>query len=232
MSPGQGGSRTQPIPRPILLPRKPRRRRRPPAAPAGPTTSNPAPSTNQIAGTDGPDVTIGSDQSDSISLLAGNDVAIPKLGDDFVEGGARWEDGPLRLPSGSSCTTTPSVVGADLATDLTRNHRREDALNRIIINGVTYEGVRSVSVVNGVVTIDGKRQDSTVSGVVEVRVLDGVLGELRTDASVTCGEVRGNVHAGGSVKCAGVGGSISAGGSVRCASVDGSINAGGSVRHT
>ncbi len=88
------------------------------------------------------------------------------------------------------------------------------------------------SVVNGVVTIDGKRQDSTVSGVVEVRVLDGVLGELRTDASVTCGEVRGNVHAGGSVKCAGVGGSISAGGSVRCASVDGSINAGGSVRHT
>jgi hypothetical protein len=174
-----------------------------PAAPAGPATSNPAPSTNQIAGTDGPDVMIGSDQSDSISLLAGNDVDIPKLGDDFVE-----------------------------ATDLTRNPRRRDALNRITINGVTYEGARSVAVVNGVVTIDGNRQDSAVSGVVEVRVLDGVLGELRTDASVTCGEVRGNVHAGGSVKCAGVGGSISAGGSVRCASVDGSINAGGSVRHT
>ena len=175
---------------------------------------------------------IGSDQSDSISLLAGNDVDIPKLGDDFVEAGARWGDGPLRSPSGSSCTTTPSVVGADLATDLTRNPRRRDALNRITINGVTYEGARSVAVVNGVVTIDGNRQDSAVSGVVEVRVLDGVLGELRTDASVTCGEVRGNVHAGGSVKCAGVGGAVSAGGSVRCASVDGSINAGGSVRHT
>ncbi len=105
-------------------------------------------------------------------------------------------------------------------------------MNRITINGVTYEGVRSVSVVNGVVTIDGKCQDSAVSGVVEVRVLDGVLGELRTDASVTCGEVRGNVHARGSVKCDGVGGSVSAGGSVRCASVGGSIDAGGSVRHT
>ncbi len=62
-----------------------------PAAPTGPATSNPAPSTNQIAGTDGSDVIIGTDQSDSISLLAGNDVAVPKLGDDFVEGGAGYD---------------------------------------------------------------------------------------------------------------------------------------------
>ena len=46
------------------------------------------PSTNQIAGTDGPDVMIGTDQADAISLVAGNDLAVPKLGDDFVEGGA------------------------------------------------------------------------------------------------------------------------------------------------
>ncbi len=104
-------------------------------------------------------------------------------------------------------------------------------MNRIIINGVTYTGASSVSIVNGVVTIDGVRQSGTVSGVVEVRVLEGVLGELHTDASVSCGEVRGNVHAGGSVNCESVGGSVKAGGSVNCDAVGGSINAGGSVRH-
>jgi hypothetical protein len=104
-------------------------------------------------------------------------------------------------------------------------------MNRITINGVTYEGVGSISVIDGVVTIDGKRQDGTVSGVVEIRVLEGVLGELRTDAAVNCGKVRGNVHAGGSVRCEDVGGSVNAGGSVRCDTVNGSVNAGGSVRH-
>ena len=34
-------------------------------------------------------------------------------------------------------------------------------MNRITINGVTYEGARSVSVVNGVVTIDGKPPTGT-----------------------------------------------------------------------
>lgn len=62
-----------------------------PAASTDPATSDPAPSTNQIAGTNGPDVVIGTDQSDSISLLAGNDAAVPKLGDDFVEGGAGYD---------------------------------------------------------------------------------------------------------------------------------------------
>ncbi|MBL6082336.1 hypothetical protein JMJ56_30645 [Belnapia sp. T18] len=104
-------------------------------------------------------------------------------------------------------------------------------MTRIIINGVTYEGVSSVSVINDTVIIDGKRQDGTVSGVVEIRVLEGVLGELRTDAAVNCGEVRGDVHAGGSVNCNSVGGSVNAGGSIRCDEVRGSIKAGGSVRH-
>lgn len=104
-------------------------------------------------------------------------------------------------------------------------------MNRITINGVTYTGAGSISVVNGVVTIDGVRQDGTVSGVVEIRVLEGVLGELRTDASVNCGEVAGNVSAGGSVNCNGVGGSVRAGGSVNCDAVRGSVSAGGSVRH-
>lgn len=104
-------------------------------------------------------------------------------------------------------------------------------MNRITINGVTYAGAGSVSIINGVVTIDGKRQDGSVSGVVEIRVLEGTIGELRTDAAVNCGEVRGNVHAGGSVNCDGVGGSVNAGGSVNCDAVRGPVNAGGSVRH-
>ena len=104
-------------------------------------------------------------------------------------------------------------------------------MNRISINGRTFTGAHSVSIVNGVVTIDGKREDGAVSGVVEVRVLEGTLGDLRTDAAVACGEVRGNVHAGGSVNCDGVGGSVNAGGSVNCGAVRGSVTAGGSVMH-
>lgn len=100
----------------------------------------------------------------------------------------------------------------------------------ININGRTYRG-SSVSIIDGVVFIDGKQQEGAVSGVVEIRVVEGVLGELQTDASVSCGEVRGNVRAGGSVRCGAVGGSISAGGSVNCDAVSGSIRAGGSVRH-
>jgi hypothetical protein len=103
-------------------------------------------------------------------------------------------------------------------------------LATINIGGRSFVG-HSVSIINGVVTIDGVRQDGTVSGVVEVRVTEGVLGELRTDRSVTCGDVRGNVHAGGSVQCDGVGGSVQAGGSVQCDAVGGSVMAGGSVRH-
>lgn len=104
-------------------------------------------------------------------------------------------------------------------------------MNRISINGVTYTGGRSITIVNGTVIIDGKQQAVPVNGVVEVRVLEGSIGELTTDASVSCGEVRGNVQAGGSVNCNAVGGSVSAGGSVNCGSVGGLVNAGGSVRH-
>lgn len=103
-------------------------------------------------------------------------------------------------------------------------------MSAVTINGHTYRG-NSVTIIGGVVTIDGVRQDGSVRGVVEVRVVEGVLGELHTDASVFCGEVRGNVRAGGSVNCDSVGGAVNAGGSVNCAAVTGSVNAGGSVRH-
>jgi len=103
-------------------------------------------------------------------------------------------------------------------------------MGTITINGSTFNG-NNVSIINGVVTIDGKAQNGTVNGVVEIRIIEGAITNLTTDASVTCGKVDGDVQAGGSVNCDGIGGSINAGGSVRCDSVGGSVNAGGSVRH-
>lgn len=100
--------------------------------------------------------------------------------------------------------------------------------NSISINGKTYVG-NNVQVVGGRVYIDGREQTDTVSGVVEIRVLEGTIHELRTDASVSCQDVTGNVSAGGSVNCDDVGGAVSAGGSVNCGKVGGSVRAGGSI---
>jgi hypothetical protein len=98
------------------------------------------------------------------------------------------------------------------------------------INGVKYEGT-NISIVNGIVSIDGVVQDiDRLSGVVKV-VVTGTLASLKTDGSVTCGTVEGNVNAGGSVSCCNVGGHVSAVGSVTCDKVGGSVQAGGSIRH-
>lgn len=104
-----------------------------------------------------------------------------------------------------------------------------EGMGRITIDGRAFSG-NSVTIRNGVVTIDGVQQDGTLHGVVEVRVVEGVLGRLDCDGSVTCGEVAGNVSAGGSVKADNVKGNVSAGGSITCGEVGGSANAGGSVR--
>lgn len=105
-------------------------------------------------------------------------------------------------------------------------------MNRISINGRVFLGASSIVIRGDTVIIDEQRQDGTVSGVVEVRVIEGVIERLETDASVTCGEVRGSVSAGGSVQVSGdVGGAVNAGGSVRAGGKLGAaINAGGSVR--
>lgn len=104
-------------------------------------------------------------------------------------------------------------------------------MGSIAINGVTYSG-NSVSVINGTVIIDGVVQGrEKLSGVVEVRIIEGEILDLRSDASITCGKVKGNVNAGGSVTCDDVGGSVNAGGSVRAGNVGGTVMAGGSVRH-
>jgi hypothetical protein len=101
----------------------------------------------------------------------------------------------------------------------------------IVIGGMTYSG-SSVRIFNGQVTIDGVVQGAKVTGVVEIKVTEGVLGELACDAAVSCSEVQGSVSAGGSVSCGKVGGSVNAGGSVTCGDVGGGVRAGGSVtRH-
>lgn len=101
----------------------------------------------------------------------------------------------------------------------------------INISGRSFSG-KNVSIINGVVTVDGVRQDMKLdNGPTEIRILEGALVNLTTDASVNCNEVKGNVQAGGSVQCDNVGGSVNAGGSVQCDDVGGSVNAGGSVRH-
>lgn len=100
----------------------------------------------------------------------------------------------------------------------------------INIDGRTFSG-NNVTIRNGRVIIDGKEQEGAVNGVVEVRVTEGILDKLETDASVTCGDVRGTVQAGGSVTCNNVGGTIQAGGSVTAKGrAGGTIMAGGSVR--
>ena len=100
----------------------------------------------------------------------------------------------------------------------------------ITIDGRTFSG-NNVTIRNGIVTIDGVRQDGSVNGVVEVRVAEGSLVSLETDASVTCGSVGGNVSAGGSVRAHNIAGAVSAGGSVSASGrLGGSISAGGSVR--
>jgi hypothetical protein len=100
----------------------------------------------------------------------------------------------------------------------------------VMIDGKRFEG-DNISIRDGRVIIDGKPHDGEVQGVVEIKIIEGVLGRLETDAAVTCGDVRGDVAAGGSVTCNNVGGAIKCGGSVNAKGhAGGTIQAGGSVR--
>lgn len=98
-------------------------------------------------------------------------------------------------------------------------------MGTISICGRTFRG-NSILIVNGKVTIDGVVQDGSVNGVVEVRVLEGEIQNLRSDASITCGDVKGTVQAGMEVTCGAVGGNVQAGMDVKCDTVGGSVTAG------
>ena len=102
-------------------------------------------------------------------------------------------------------------------------------MGTVTVNGKTYVG-NDLQIINGKVLVDGREVDNGLSGVVEVRVLEGTIGQLKTDASVTCQNVTGNIDAGGSVTVKGdVGGKVDAGGSVNCGDVGQSVDAGVSV---
>ena len=57
----------------------------------------------------------------------------------------------------------------------------------------------------------------------------GKVGDLRSDFSVSCGDVNGYVQAGGSVNCGDIEGPVSAGGNVNCGDIEGDLAAGGKV---
>lgn len=105
-------------------------------------------------------------------------------------------------------------------------------MNRVTINGHTYQSVRSIRVSNNRVFIDDKEVDhgEVKNGILKVEV-SGVLEHLEADGDVQAGLVNGTVQAGGDVSCDDVGGTVQCGGDVRCARVSGSIMAGGDVRH-
>lgn len=107
---------------------------------------------------------------------------------------------------------------------------KEKIMATITIGNKQYSG-NNVSIVNGRITIDGDEKADTVTGVTEIRIIEGVLESLITDASVSCGDVKGNITAWGSVNCDNVWGSINCEGSVTCDNVKGNINAGDSVRY-
>lgn len=115
------------------------------------------------------------------------------------------------------------------------NYSKSGNMSKISIGGMTFTG-NNLDIVGGRITVDGVdvtdqvRAGRTVDNrVLEIRVLEGTIGSLTTDASVNCNDVAGDVKAGGSVNCNNVGGDVATGGSVTCDNVGGSIKAGGSV---
>lgn len=90
---------------------------------------------------------------------------------------------------------------------------------KVIVDGVEISGVQNTAGVS-----------ITSGGTLEVRVLEGRLGNLRADGSIHCENVEGSVNAGGSVHANDVNGNASAGGSVTCGDVGGNASAGGSVK--
>jgi hypothetical protein len=109
----------------------------------------------------------------------------------------------------------------------------ETKRDTMYINGRHIElppGAHNVSIINGKVMIDGKEFDGDCDGKdAIVKIEQGEVVSVKSDRSVTCGNVKGDVSAQGSVNCDDVGGCVTAGGSVNCDGVGGSVSAGGSV---
>ena len=103
----------------------------------------------------------------------------------------------------------------------------------VIINGekIEVEGNNvSITSLNGRLTVtsgsgaQSKIDISQCSQPVEIKVVGGVINDVKADGSVSCDNVGGNVSAGGSVSCDDVGGNVSAGGSVTADDVSGNTS--------
>lgn len=98
------------------------------------------------------------------------------------------------------------------------------------INGVSYSGNSDLNIVGGRIIIDGVVQDGELlKGVVEIRVIEGSIKNLKSDATITCGNVTGDVDAGMTVHCKNVTGNVDAGMSVHCGKINGKAKAGMSI---
>jgi hypothetical protein len=99
----------------------------------------------------------------------------------------------------------------------------------IRINGQTFTG-QDANIVGGKLIIDGVEQVGALpENILKIEIVSGVLRQLNTDLSVTCGDIAESVNCGGSVNCGDVGGNVDASGSCNAKNVGGSVKAGGSV---
>ncbi len=102
------------------------------------------------------------------------------------------------------------------------------------IRGFSFGRNSNIDMVGGRVIVNGVDVTDQVNAKgddIHTLRIEGDVGNVTTDASVNCDNVKGDVQAGGSVNCDRVSGSVSAGGSVNCDDVGGSVTAGGSVRY-
>lgn len=106
-------------------------------------------------------------------------------------------------------------------------------ISNVVINGKRYDGVGSITTINGKVYIDGVLQEDAIDGskgqILKIEV-EGVLDHLKADAPVVVhGEIKGNVEVTGPLTCGHVGGSIKGVGPINCGNIAGNVNTIGPV---
>ena len=78
--------------------------------------------------------------------------------------------------------------------------------------------------------MEGNRRVKNLALQKEVHIyLEGSVRDIKSDFSVSCGEVMGNIEAAGSVNCDAVHGNVTAGGSVNCDDIYLNARAGGNI---
>ena len=103
-------------------------------------------------------------------------------------------------------------------------------MGTININGITYSGVGSITVKNGIAYIGKNKIVGNLSGTVDLHIT-GDVRDIKCDGSVTVSGNAKNIDCGGSATVNGdVNGNIDCGGSCSCENVTGDIDAGGSVK--